>query len=689
MNGKARASPGLPEESASSERTVRPRVQSGLESKRTVKNLRRPRDVAGRLIDEMTVIAEIGRLISSTLDIGEVYERFAAEVRKLIPIDRISVDLNNPAEQTFTITYVSGYDIPERRPGDIVPIKGSITEIILRTRTGLLIHPTGIEDVTHRFLGATNVSTVRAGMQSLISVPLISRDVVIGTLHLRAKRPNAYTDQDLRLAERIGAQIAGAIANAQLFKDLQDTEMSLRESEARFRALFEQAAVGVAELDIRTGRFLTVNGRLCELVGRTEEELLATTFQAITHPDDLSVHVEGMALLTAGKIGSFALEKRYIRKDGTIVWVNITLSPLWKTGEAPGRNIAVVQEITDRKRAQRENERRAKQLTMLHETGLEITAELNLNTLLQSITRRALDLIGGTYCNCYLSQPDGDLMERVASAGEEMFPSEPSRRRGQGFVGHIMETRHPLVINDYRSWPKRNRKLDAWPSRALVGTPIHWGNELLGVLNVMAYVPHRYTQTDSDMLGMFATQAAIAIRNARLYDRMRKDIAERRGVEEALKDTLNQLESRVRERTIELEEINTALRVLLKKGEHDQKNLEEILQSNVNQLVMPFLHKLRTTQTSKEHLSYLNILETNLGNIVSPFINQLSASYKRLTPKEIQVAELIKQGKRSKEIAELLGVSVGTVITHRNNIRKKLHLKSKGANLRSHLLYMA
>jgi DNA-binding CsgD family transcriptional regulator/intracellular sulfur oxidation DsrE/DsrF family protein len=165
------------------------------------------------------------------------------------------------------------------------------------------------------------------------------------------------------------------------------------------------------------------------------------------------------------------------------------------------------------------------------------------------------------------------------------------------------------------------------------------------------------------------------------------DITERKRADETLQETLNHLESRVRERTIELEEINTALRVLLKKGEQDHKNLEEILQTNVNQLVMPFLHRLKATLADKQHqLSQLNIMETNLSNIVSPFINHLSAAFKNLTPREIEIAELIKQGKRSKEIAELIGVSVGTVITHRNNIRKKLNLKSKDANLRSHLL---
>lgn len=98
--------------------------------------------------------------------------------------------------------------------------------------------------------------------------------------------------------------------------------------------------------------------------------------------------------------------------------------------------------------------------------------------------------------------------------------------------------------------------------------------------------------------------------------------------------------------------------------------MEEGVQVNINELVIPFLRKLRTAQSPQESTAYLNVLETNLNNIASPFINQLSAAYKHLTPKEIPIAELIKQGKSSKEIAELFGLYPGTVITHRNNIRR-------------------
>ena len=317
-----------------------------------VEEQRRNRETAERLAKEMAIIAEIGLLIGSTLDIGEVYGMVAAETGKLIPCDGLSVNLHNPRENTVNVVYVSGLDVPGRMPGESFPLRGSVSEALTNTRTGMITRPADEEATTGRFPFLVN--NLKAGVRSMMSVPLISRGEVIGTLHFRSKEPDVYTQQDLRLAERIGTQIAGAIANAQFFADLKKTETSLRQSEARFRALFEQAEVGVAEIEMGTGRFLTVNRRLCEIVGRTEEEMLSTTFQAITHPEDLHLHDEKTALLIAEKIRNYTLEKRYIRKDGAIVWVNITISPLWQRGEATGRYISVVQDITERRRMEEE-----------------------------------------------------------------------------------------------------------------------------------------------------------------------------------------------------------------------------------------------------------------------------------------------------------------------------------------------
>jgi diguanylate cyclase (GGDEF)-like protein len=110
-----------------------------------------------------------------------------------------------------------------------------VNEVLARTKTGMLLHPTSADELTGQYPHL--VSTFQEGISSFMTVPLIYRDELIGVLHFRAKKPNAYSEQDLRLAERIGGQIAGAIANAQLYNGLKKTEKSLRESEKRYREL--------------------------------------------------------------------------------------------------------------------------------------------------------------------------------------------------------------------------------------------------------------------------------------------------------------------------------------------------------------------------------------------------------------------------------------------------------------------
>ncbi|RPJ03796.1 MAG: PAS domain S-box protein, partial [Deltaproteobacteria bacterium] len=115
-----------------------------------------------------------------------------------------------------------------------------------------------------------------------------------------------------------------------------------------------QAAVGVAEIDPLSGRFLRVNERHCNIVGLTRDEMLKTDFQSITHPEDLPADLNNMKLLLAGEIREFSMDKRYIRKDGGIVWVNLTVYPTWLWDESPSRHIAIIVDITKRKKAEAE-----------------------------------------------------------------------------------------------------------------------------------------------------------------------------------------------------------------------------------------------------------------------------------------------------------------------------------------------
>ena len=135
-----------------------------------------------------------------------------------------------------------------------------------------------------------------------------------------------------------------------------------------------------------------------------------------------------------------------------------------------------------------------------------------------------------------------------------------------------------------------------------------------------------------------------------------------------------------------LEEVNTALKVLLKQRDQDKHELGENVLSNVKELVDPYLQRLKKSRLSTDQGTLVSILEANLNNIVSPFISKLSSKYFKLTPMEIRVANLIKAGRTSAEIADMLFLSKNTVLFHRYNIRTKLGIKNTKTNLASHLL---
>jgi len=154
----------------------------------------------------------------------------------------------------------------------------------------------------------------------------------------------------------LGRRGALALAQAQVSDDAR------RQSEERFSAVFKQAAVGMAQIDSQTGRFVRVNQKYADIVGYSVAQMCQTDFQAITHPDDLAEDLAHMERLKAGEIAEFHMEERYFHRDGHTLWVDLTVSPMWEPGARPDFHIAVVQDITARK--QMENSLRGSELRL-------------------------------------------------------------------------------------------------------------------------------------------------------------------------------------------------------------------------------------------------------------------------------------------------------------------------------------
>ena len=161
-----------------------------------------------------------------------------------------------------------------------------------------------------------------------------------------------------------------------------------------------------------------------------------------------------------------------------------------------------------------------------------------------------------------------------------------------------------------------------------------------------------------------------------------RDITERKKAEEALRQREEELSMKSRN----LEEMNAALKVLLKQREDDRWQIEENVLTNVKTSILPYLEKMKKGALSRQQKTYLKMIEDQIREIIAPFLRSLSQSSFDLTPQELRVAEMVKNGYTTKEIAEILRISAKTVDYHRDNLRKKLGIRNNKTNLRSFLM---
>lgn len=151
-------------------------------------------------------------------------------------------------------------------------------------------------------------------------------------------------------------------------------------------------------------------------------------------------------------------------------------------------------------------------------------------------------------------------------------------------------------------------------------------------------------------------------------------------------EKLRQQEKELQHKTDKLEEINIALKVLLEQRQRDREQMEERIVANIRELAVPSLEKLEHSPLDQRQRTLVDIIRTHLNEVVSPFLNRLSTINLLLTPQEIEVATLVRQGKSSQEIADVLAVSLATISFHRKKLRRKLGLSKRGINLRTYLL---
>jgi PAS domain S-box-containing protein len=414
----------------------------------------------------------------------------------------------------------------------------------------------------------------------------------------------------------------------------QRTEKVLKESEAALKSVLRAIPIGIGV--VCDSVIKETNDRLCEILGYSHEEILGKSARMFYPTVEDFEYVGREKYKQIYKKGIGAVETRLQRKDGKVIDVLLSSAPIDPNDLSIGITFTVL-DVTHCKQSEKELQKSEQKYRLLVESTPDwvwICDEEGRHTF----SNRAIKELLGYEVQEILGFPAFRLMHR------------DDRKRVQKWFQNA----------------KKQKK--GWK-----GSVIRWQHKDKSI---------RYLET-------IAKPTFDDRGNLTGFTGIDRDVTDRIKSEEALQKAYDRLQERTIELKIKkrsLEELNTAMRVLLRKREADKSKIEKYVLANVKKLITPYFEKIKKTELDPQQRSLLSIVESNLNEIISSFTHEVSLKYFNLTPTEIQVAKQIRYGDPTKKIAAVMNVSPRTVETHRKNIRRKIGMEGKKENLRSHLL---
>ncbi|HOU50678.1 MAG TPA: PAS domain S-box protein [Smithella sp.] len=406
---------------------------------------------------------------------------------------------------------------------------------------------------------------------------------------------------------------------------LKQAQEKLQESEERYKSLFDRSLDLVYLHDFQ-GRFLDANDAALKRLGYTKEEIHSLNFASFLSEDQIPIAIKSTEILLAG-IQKGLTEYRLKHKDGSDVYVETRGSIVMSRGK-PVAIQAIARDITERKKA---------------EAALK-EAESKLRTIFDSAA-------------------DGMLLAKIS---DRKF-STANKKMGQ-MLGYTEEELLQMRVDDIH------------PPESLPYVMDQFTKQVNQSITIARDIP--VLRKNGSVFFADVSAAPMNVNGEKCMLGMFRDITDRKKAEEALRQREEELSIKSRN----LEEMNAALKVLLKQREDDRYQMEENVLTNVKTSIIPYLEKLKKGALSKQQKTYIKMIEDQISEIIAPFLRSLSRSSFDLTPQELRVADMVKNGHTTKDIADVLKISTKTVDYHRDNLRRKLGIRNQKTNLRSFLL---
>ena len=407
-----------------------------------------------------------------------------------------------------------------------------------------------------------------------------------------------------------------------------------QKSEAALKSLLRAVPIGIGVACDRV--IQEANDRLCETLGYSHEEILGKSSRILYPTDEDFEYVGREKYKQIYEKGIGAVETHFQRKDGSVIDVLLSSAPIEPKDLSMGVTFTVL-DITTRKQSERKLKKNEQKYRLLVESTPDWVWMCDEEGDLTYSNRGAKQILGY------------EVQEILGTSAFRLMDSKDRKR--------------------VRKWFRKAKK----QKRGWNGTVVRWQHKDKSI-RFLETIAEPIIDDNGDLKG---------------FTGIDRDITVRKQAKEALRKANANLKKRTRELELKrksLEELNAAMRVVLKKRETDKAKIKESVLANVKKLIEPYFEKIKKTGLNDQQMGVLRILESNLKEIISPFTQEVSLKYFKLTSTEIQVAKQIRHGHTTKQIADFMDISPRTIETHRKNIRRKIGLEGKKANLRSHLM---